>query len=133
MAPFLDRDLLAFLMATPGDVVTPSGRIKGLHRDAMIGAIPEAIRDRRDKGDGTSTANKEAIEAIPSILELFSTDPVSGSMNLVYPEVLTSEAEELEKQLADARDFQAGELITRVLALETWLRAFPTKDLRGGR
>ena len=124
LVPFLDRDLLAFLMSVPGEVLTPSGRFKGLHRDAMIGLVPEDIRQRRDKGDGTAASNVETIDAIPKIVELLSHGPVSGSMHLVHPEVLSMDAESLKERLADADDFTVGEMVTRVLALEVWLRSF---------
>lgn len=123
-APFLDRDLVSFLMSVPGEVVTSGGRIRGLHRDAMVGVLPESIRDRRDKGDGTALSNAEAIEAVPSIVELFSSGPVSGTMHLVHPDAVSAGTKSLEAQMASATDFQLGELVTRVVALEVWLRAF---------
>ena len=123
-APFLDRDLLGYLMSVPGEVVTPSGRVKGLHRDAMIGILPEAIRDRRDKGDGTSLSNTETSQAIPSIVELFDTHSVSGTMRLVDPNVISADAGRLKQRLSTAEDFEVGELVTRVVALELWLRSF---------
>jgi hypothetical protein len=94
----------------------------------MAGFMPETIRDRRDKGDGTALSNAEAIEAVPSIVELFSEGPVSGTMHLVQPEAVSAGTRSLEAQMASATDFQLGELVTRVVALEVWLRAFGQSD-----
>jgi hypothetical protein len=49
--PFLDRDLLAFVMGIPGEVLTLEGVPKGLFRRAMRGVLPQPIAERRWKAD----------------------------------------------------------------------------------
>ena len=49
--PFLDRDLLAFLMAIPGEVLAWNGAPRGLAREAMRDVIPEAVYSRHGKAD----------------------------------------------------------------------------------
>ena len=45
--PFLDRDVIAFLMGIPGDVVNRGGVPRAILRDAMRGLVPDPILDRR--------------------------------------------------------------------------------------
>ena len=123
-APFLDRDLISYVMSVPGEVLTPSGRVRGLHRDAMSGILPETIRVRRDKSDGTLIANEEIEKAGPSIVALFSEAPASGTMRLVQPEVVVSELAAIQGRIVRAEDFREGRAVARVVALETWLQTF---------
>ena len=59
-------------MSVPGEVMAHGGSVRGLHRDAMTGILPEMIRDRRDKGDATAFTNAMTADAIPSVAKLFS-------------------------------------------------------------
>jgi asparagine synthase (glutamine-hydrolysing) len=59
--PFLDRDLISFLMAIPGDMVCATGVPKALLRSGMRGTLPAAIAERRWKS-GTSQELNEAME-----------------------------------------------------------------------
>jgi hypothetical protein len=130
LTPFLDRDLVAFVMSVPGDIVTPDGRVRGLHRDALKGTLPELIVDRRGKGDGTALANQEVAEGIPAISRLFSDRPLSGSMQLIDQNAMMSALGRLQEHLASAHDFQEGRAIKGAVALEAWLSGFvgPTSD-----
>ena len=49
--PFLDRDLLAYLMAVPGEIQNRGGVPRALLRDAMRGIVPDAILHRRWRDD----------------------------------------------------------------------------------
>ena len=51
--PYLDRDLLWFLMRIPGEALTPCGVHRGLLRQAMKGILPKEIRERRSKANFT--------------------------------------------------------------------------------
>ena len=59
--PFLDRDLVAFLMAIPGEVQTRNGVPKALLRAALHGVLPDAITLRRSKGDFTHLVNEAVV------------------------------------------------------------------------
>jgi asparagine synthase (glutamine-hydrolysing) len=123
-APFLDRDLIAYVASVPGDVNTPEGRVRGLHRDALADQLPQVIKDRRDKGDGTEAANTEVAEALPSLVGMFTGASVSGSMGLVQPETVASEVRAVGSRIKRSDDFREGGLIMRLVALEAWLRVF---------
>ncbi len=58
-SPFRDRELVAFLMAIPGDVVNCRGA--GRVREATIGLLPEPIRTRRWKADFTFMFKRGAL------------------------------------------------------------------------
>jgi asparagine synthase (glutamine-hydrolysing) len=45
--PFLDRDLIGFLMSVPGDIQNRRGVPRALLRDSMRGIVPDAILQRR--------------------------------------------------------------------------------------
>jgi asparagine synthase (glutamine-hydrolysing) len=46
-SPFLDRDLIAYLMAVPGEIQNRGGVPRALLRDAMRGIVPDDILRRR--------------------------------------------------------------------------------------
>ena len=46
-SPFLDRDLIAYLMAVPGEIQHRGGVPRALFRDAMRGIVPDDILRRR--------------------------------------------------------------------------------------
>jgi asparagine synthase (glutamine-hydrolysing) len=48
--PFLDRDLIQFLMAIPGDAVSSEDERKRILRRALGDVLPAAVASRRDKG-----------------------------------------------------------------------------------
>jgi asparagine synthetase B (glutamine-hydrolysing) len=52
-APFQDRALAEFALALPEDERWSGGRAKRVIRDAMRGLMPDAVRERDDKGNGS--------------------------------------------------------------------------------
>jgi asparagine synthase (glutamine-hydrolysing) len=65
VTPFLDRDVIAYLMSIPGDIQNHNGVPRALLRDAMRGILPEAICRRRWREEGTDSpvierANQDA-------------------------------------------------------------------------
>lgn len=121
--PFLDRDLIAFLMAVPGDVQTHDGVPRVLLREAMRGVLPESLRARTWKGDFTAVTN----DAIRMDLDQIATRMRHGSLavRLGYVD---------ERRLAAELPVLAGELegpdslgawdLTDLFGLEVWLHVF---------
>jgi hypothetical protein len=56
--PFLDRDVIAFLMSIPGDVASRAGVPRMILRDAARGIVPEAILQRRWRDDGAAASER---------------------------------------------------------------------------
>jgi hypothetical protein len=56
VTPFLDRDVIAFLMSIPGEMQTHNGVPRALLRDAMRGIVPDAILRRRWRASPAASA-----------------------------------------------------------------------------
>jgi asparagine synthase (glutamine-hydrolysing) len=80
VTPFLDRDVIAFLMSIPGDVQTHGGVPRALLRDAMRGIVPEPILRRRWRRApaAPSTAPADSLEI--SGFEIWSRIFFSGKL-----------------------------------------------------
>ena len=120
-APFLDRDLVAFLLAIPGDVQTWKGVPKSLLRDAMQSVLPDSIAARRWKGDLTQLANDSAHRSIPLLLEALQSGGLVAEFGYVDR---TRAIEALARQHSiDSESFDGGGT-WRLLGLELWLQVF---------
>lgn len=120
-APFLDRDLMAFLLAIPGDVQTWKGVPKSLLRDAMQSVLPDSIAARRWKGDPTQLANDSAYRSIPWLLQTLRSGGLVAEFGYVDR---TRAIEALARQhLIDSESFEGGGT-WRLVGLELWLQVF---------
>ncbi len=119
--PFMDMDLVQFLMAIPGSVVNWKGAPKGLFRHAMKGILPEAIRQRRWKADFT-VLNSDAVardfSKFQNYLRFNSLAVAFGYMDRA----------QVQREFVDPKLEVADSLpalqASRAVALELWLRAF---------
>ena len=122
--PFADRDLIAFVMAIPGEIVTCGGIYKGLFREATRGILPESIRRRTWKADFTLLGSDAAAELSRSGLEA-NLGPGSLAVNGGYVDAaaLPVALARLKARLGGENMTPAMQL-TQLLAFEFWLRAF---------
>ena len=67
--PFMDRDVVSFLYAIPGEIASHGGVHRALLRHAMAGVIPPAVAGRRWKGDFTDLWNRSVYADAPEFLE----------------------------------------------------------------
>jgi asparagine synthase (glutamine-hydrolysing) len=58
VTPFLDRDLIAYLMSIPGEIQNRNGIPRALLRDAMRGVVPDVILNRRWKNHDPAVARE---------------------------------------------------------------------------
>src|SRR5205823_2599975 len=82
--PFLDRDLISFLISIPGEMLCPDGVPKGILRRALRGTLPDSIATRRWKGrvDGEVRQGFQAeFETLYGLLNGDSTAVREGYMN----------------------------------------------------
>ena len=132
-SPFLDRDLMAFVMGIPGAEVTPGGRQRGLHREALEGLLPEQIRLRTDKGDGTAMSNRSIAQQLPAMRSFVSNGGLAAKMGVIDERRLEEGFDRLTESIETASDFEAGLAVLDVLGLESWMRAFFTSPVEKGR
>ncbi len=121
--PFRDRDLVAFLMAIPGEIVNWQGVPKGLLRHALSGVLPDAIRDRRWKADFTALGNEAMRQSRADFSRLLPRDCLAVRGGLVDSNVL-EEALRTFETLDDNEESPPGWRLTDVTGLELWLRNF---------
>jgi asparagine synthase (glutamine-hydrolysing) len=121
--PLLDRDLLALLIATPGEVQNREGVPRALLREAMRGILPEAIRTRRGKADFTAPINAGVAQAAPTILDALTADPLGVRLGYLDAARLAPEMARLAAELAGPDCANSWDLAD-VFGLEVWLQVF---------
>jgi asparagine synthase (glutamine-hydrolysing) len=126
--PFLDRDLIAFLMAIPGEVRNWGGVPRMLQRQAMAGVLPLAIAQRRDKADFTALYNEALMEEYPRLAEFVK----DGMLAARYGYLVQGEVSQdflVAKDLISGGGSGSCNNIKRMIGLEIWLRVFWPKGL----
>jgi len=122
--PYLDRDLLSFLMRIPGEVLTPGGVHRGLLRHAMNGILPQEIRQRRSKANYTHLEN-ETIE-----LQYAEISSFFGDKNQIYERGYVDAAafhrtlDALRMQTTELQGCQTAWSLGDLVAFEIWLQEF---------
>lgn len=121
--PFLDRDLIAFLMAIPGEVQSRNGVPKGILREALGGVLPEAIAVRRSKADFTAVVNAGLSKDREIVARSLQADGMTAARGYVRGDTLT----EITSRRAgiDAPTAESMWAVGDLYALELWLRQFP--------
>jgi asparagine synthase (glutamine-hydrolysing) len=125
--PFRDRDLLAFLMAVPGEVINQNGVPKALLRHAMRGILPDGVRLRRWKADFTGAVNRATVAEFAAIRELLSRDCLAAQAGFVDGSHLARHLTILESRVARSDSAVPAWQVADVAGLELWLRRFWTK------
>jgi asparagine synthetase B (glutamine-hydrolysing) len=118
--PFLDRDLIAYLMAIPGAEVMHGGVPKAILRQAMHDLLPPPLARRRDKGDATGV-NLSRMECGWKALEARMTaDRLAVAAGYVDGDKLSTMLPVLLRGIGldDPRAWRRAE---DLLALELWL------------
>jgi asparagine synthase (glutamine-hydrolysing) len=121
--PFLDRDLLSFLMSIPGEVQTCNGRPKALLREGMRGVLPDAIASRSWKADFTYAVNEAVEQEYPSIVEAIGSSRRSVGRGYVKGNVVTEQLGRLKQQLHGPTSGLAWS-VSDLFGLELWLQVF---------
>lgn len=122
--PFRDRDLVAFLMAIPGEIVNWRGVPKGLIREALKGVLPERIRTRRWKADLTKVGNQAAACGRDAIVRLLTRDCLSARLGFVDGVVLEQSMAALALSVGEDDTATTRWQIEDAVALEIWLQRF---------
>lgn len=121
--PFLDRDLVAFLMSVPGERQTYQGIPKALLREAMQGILPDSIRQRTWKADFTQLVHEGMKREVPHLLHRLCQDGAAITMGYLKKEVLSGELTRLERQI-HCTSSRVAQPLLNLIALELWLEMF---------
>lgn len=130
--PFLDRDLIQFLMAVPGVLQSAEGVPRALVREGLAGILPDAIRRRRWKADYSEPVNLGAARDLKAVQELFAHAPLAVAWGYVDAGRVAGELAALGSRLTGA-DCVASWELTDLIGLESWLRVFFKQPVTGAR
>jgi asparagine synthase (glutamine-hydrolysing) len=122
--PFRDRDLVAFLMAIPGEIVNWQGIPKGLLRQALTDVLPAAVRDRRWKADFTALENRAMRQGRDNVARLLSPDCLAVRCEIVDAALLDDAMRTFATYGDDDDAALPGWRPTDLISLELWLRNF---------
>jgi len=131
--PFADRELIAFVMAIPAEIVTLDGVYKGLYREAMRGILPESIRLRYTKADFTQV-ECDAAAGLGATGFDDKLGPDARSVKLGWVD-----GANLRRSLSRARAGLTGKTLwpavqlNELLALELWLQTFFSDGQSGNK
>ncbi len=121
--PFFDRDLLAFLMAAPGEMQNLNGVPRALIRAAMRGVLPDALRARRWKADFSQMVNQSVARDAPQIGAALSADSLVVRLGYVDADRLKPAISRLVKGLSSPVCTASWDL-SDLYGLERWLQVF---------
>ena len=128
--PFLDRDLLLFLIGIPGEMQTWKGVPKAILREAMRGALPEAIRQRRWKADFTHRVNEGMAREFPQLIHCLQSDGMAVKLGYLKEGVMRTELERLKDRIRGP-DCEISWSLSDLLGLELWLQLFLAGNSNG--
>jgi asparagine synthetase B (glutamine-hydrolysing) len=126
--PFLDRDLIAFLMAVPGEIQNRDGVPRALLREAMAGILPEPLRARTWKADFTAAANSGTVQDLGQVSARLVRGSLAARLGYLDESRLAAALPGLAEELEGPECLATWDL-TDLFALEVWLGVF----LGGGR
>jgi asparagine synthase (glutamine-hydrolysing) len=121
--PFLDRDLVSYLIQIPGDMQARHGIPKALLREAMRGVLPEAIRERTWKADFTYLANRAMEKDYLRLVEMLRSGAMSVGRGYLDYEKMVRELERVKESLKGPEADTAWSL-SDLAGLELWMQTF---------
>ena len=122
--PYLDCDLIQFLMSIPGEIQSHDGVPRGLMRQAMRGVVPDAIIDRRSKGEFTQLMNEGVANDFGAISNLLSPSAMSVRLGYVDGAVLGQQLPEWHRALRKSSNAVLTNRIVHLCGFEILLRQF---------
>ena len=129
--PFLDRDLIVFLMAIPGEMQTWQGVPRAILREGLRGVLPEAIAHRRSKGDYAHLENAGMEQEYPEVRRRLQAGWASR-LGYVNDDVLRAELARLPGRFGGP-GCEATWRVSDLFALELWLQVFFAENPTEGR
>ena len=121
--PFLDRDMVSFLMRIPGDMQARNGVPKGILREAMSGVLPAAIRDRTWKANFSYLVNRGMREDYLKLIDMLRSGAMSVRLGYLEYDRMMLELERVRESL-QGPECDAAWSLSDLAGLELWMRAF---------
>lgn len=121
--PFLDQDLVAFLMAIPGEMQTWDGIPKGILREAMRQELPERIANRRWKATLSEVANAALAGEFDSLVRPLRAARLGARWGYWNQDVLAGKCEQWRQSLWGNR-FVVARTLQGLVGWELWLETF---------
>jgi asparagine synthase (glutamine-hydrolysing) len=121
--PYLDRDLIAFLMAAPGEVQNRDGVPRALLREAMEGILPESLRARTWKADFSAPTNRGIARDLEAMGARLSHGSLTARLGYLDERRLAAALPGLAAEL-EGPDAVAAWDLGDLFALEVWLQVF---------
>ncbi len=122
--PYLDCDLIQFLMSIPGEIQSHDGVPRGLMRQAMRGVVPDAVIDRRSKGEFTHLMNQGVADDFGAVCDLLGPSAMSARFGYVDSTVLRRQLPEWQQALRKSSDAVLTNRIVHLCGFELLLRQF---------
>jgi asparagine synthase (glutamine-hydrolysing) len=122
--PFLDRDLIEFMMAIPGEIATWQGVAKGLFRESMRGVLPETIRTRDWKADFAPVHKSSVAKDYSRFRQLVQPGCLSVRYGYVDPNGLLNRFFKHNPELNIVNNGTLSRWVTATVGLELWLKLF---------
>jgi asparagine synthase (glutamine-hydrolysing) len=121
--PYLDRDLIEFLMAIPASQLLRPGQRRSLMRRALVGIVPREVLWRRSKG-ATGRSHLLALQSsVNEVVQLMDTS-ISGKMQFINDV-------RFREDLSRAAAGNCMNVVTMLkeISLEFWLRDMVRRNL----
>ncbi len=116
--PYLDRDLVDFLLRVPREQLVQPGRRRAMMRRALAGLVPEEILERKRKGFIARQPIAVLQNSTKAIQALFA-DPIAAANGWVDPQKLQKSVE----LITSGRDTESWPALLRLAAMEIFLRS----------
>jgi asparagine synthase (glutamine-hydrolysing) len=115
--PYLDRDLLEFLLRLPEDELARPGRRRFLMRAALKGIVPEEILERRRKAFLLSSPLSNLRQLTPALSSAIKASVLAeeGYVDRAVIELALA-------GIVSGEEIQSWGALSRFVALETWIR-----------
>lgn len=129
--PMLDRDLLAFLMAIPGEMHAWQGVPRALLRESMRGVLPEPIRTRRWKTDFSPLVNAGAAQDAAIMGRALTDNSIGCRRGFFDPVRFGPEMARLAASVGSTECLESWAL-SDTFGLEMWLQVFSKLKVEEG-
>jgi asparagine synthase (glutamine-hydrolysing) len=126
--PYLDRDLIEFLMAIPGENLSHGGVHRAILRTSMGNVLPRSVAERRWKGDLTRSFNEAVGGQLPEIAAVLESPGGAIELGMLdrggVKQLIRSTIEEPAGGTTKWR-------LIEIAGLDAWARAFFGADRSG--